>query len=122
MTTPILADTTKRFIPFYSQRTLADMHMLVKELDDGTAVYARKDRALGVIGTRGIRLPDGSPGLVIHVTVRIDSDGGARLYPDNVDAPFDSLDLAPAEADVLLARLLAALREAGLVRPAFKPS
>lgn len=113
---PIAADTTKRFIPFYSKRTLEDMHVLVKELDKGLAVYVRQDHSLGTIGTRGIRLPDGSPGLVIHVSAEITADGAARVYPaDLVEKPFYSLDLAPVRADELLALLFGALAEAGLV-------
>jgi hypothetical protein len=113
---PIVADTTKRFIPFYSKRTLEDVHMLVKELDDGMAVYVMKDRTLGTIGTRGIRLPDASPGLIIHVSVEIAVDGSAQVYPaDLVEKPFYSLDLAPVGADELLALLLGALGEAGLM-------
>lgn len=116
MPEPIVADTTKQFIPFYSKRTLEDVHMLVKELDDGMAVYVMKDRALGTIGTRGIRLPDGSPGLIIHVSVKIAADGSPKVYPsDLVEKPFYSLDLAPVGADELLALLLGTLEEAGLV-------
>ena len=116
MPEPVVADTTKRFIPFYSKRTLDDVHMLVKELDDGMAVYVMKDRMLGTIGTRGIRLPDGSPGLIIHVSVKIAADGSAQAYPANlVEKPFYSLDLAAVGADELLALLLGALEEAGLV-------
>jgi hypothetical protein len=113
---PIVADTRKRFIPFYSQRTLEDIHVLVKELDNGLAVYMRQDYPLGTIGTRGIRLPDGSPGLIIHVSVEIAADGSAQVYPaDLVEKPFYSLDLAPVGADELLALLLDALAEAGLM-------
>jgi hypothetical protein len=116
MLEPVVADTTKRFIPFYSKRTLEDVQMLVKELDDGMAVYVMKDRTLGTIGTRGIRLPDGSPGLIIHVSVEIAADGSAQVYPaDLVEKPFYSLDLAPIGADGLLALLLGALGEAGLL-------
>lgn len=116
MPEPIVADTTKRFIPFYSKRTLEEVHMLVKELDDGMAVYAMKERTLGTIGTRGIRLPDGSPGLIIHVSVEISADGSAQVYPAGlVEKPFYSLDLAPVGADELLPLLLGTLEEAGLV-------
>lgn len=55
MPEPIVADTTKRFIPFYSKRTLEEVHMLVKELDDGMAVYVMKDRRRTVRWARSVR-------------------------------------------------------------------
>lgn len=115
MPEPVVPDTTQRFIPFYSKRTLDEIQMLVKELDDGMAVYVMKDRTLGTIGTRGIRLDDGSPGLIIHLSVEIAADGSAQVYPASLaEKRFYSLDLAPVEADELLVLLLGALREAGL--------
>jgi hypothetical protein len=119
---PIVADTSQRFIRFYSKRTLEDVHVLVKELDDGLAVYVNKDGTLGTIGRRGVRMPDGSPGLVIHVAVQIAADGSAQIVPANlIEKSFYSLDLAPVGADELLALLLGTLTEAGLVVANAKP-
>lgn len=112
----IVADTTKRFIPFYSERTLEEVHQLVKELANGLAVYAMKDRTLATIGSRGIRLPDGSPGLIIHASVKIAAAGVAQIHPsDLVETPFYSLDLSPVGADQLIALLIGALQENGLL-------
>jgi hypothetical protein len=44
-----VADTTAWFSPFYSTRTLEDVHMLVQELDDAMAVYVMMGRTPGMI-------------------------------------------------------------------------
>ena len=123
MPEPIVIDRTREFVPFHSKRTLDEVYMPVKDLDDGLAVYVMKDRTLGTIGTQGVRLHDGSPGLIIHVYVEIAADGSAQIYPSTlVEKPFHSLDLTPVGADQLLALLIGALREAGLITQSTSPS
>jgi hypothetical protein len=61
-------------VPFYSERTLACLHTLVKHLDGDLAVYVCEDRGFATIGTHGIRPFDGTPGLIIHLSVYLGND------------------------------------------------
>lgn len=111
------ADTSHaHMLPFYSARTLAELHTLVTNLDPGLAVYIRQDHASATIGTRGIRPFDGSPGLIIHLSVHLDNDGAAASAPS-----FDPLQLfhntehTPATQAEIKALLIGALATAGLL-------
>ena len=68
----------------------------MSELDHSIAIYAMKNTTLAHIGTRGIRMPDGSPGLIIHASATMDADGAARLHPAHLlEKPFYTLGLNP---------------------------
>jgi hypothetical protein len=73
----------ERIGPFYSERTLDEIHSLIKDVRDGLAVYLSKEHTFATIGTRGIRPFDGSSGLIIHMSVSISdadpADGTWRM-------------------------------------------
>jgi hypothetical protein len=104
--------------PFYSERTLQARHSLVKEFDDGLAVYVDKERGFATIGTRGIRSPDGTPGLIIHVSLDLKSGPAGAVRPKFVPLdPINNRTLAPIPPEQLIGVLVATLAQAGLVPP-----
>lgn len=103
---------------FYSARTLNDVHEPVKELPGGLAVYVSRDHTFATIGTRGIRPVDGTPGLIIHVSVDITEDDPAKPSPRFIPAQSrHNGEYTAASADELKALLFSALIGAGLVPP-----
>lgn len=103
---------------FYSERTLNEVHELVRDLPDGLAVYVSRDHRFATIGTRGIRPLDGTPGLIIHVSVDITEDDPAKPLPRFIPAqPCHNREYTAASADELKALLFHALIDAGFVPP-----
>jgi hypothetical protein len=101
---------------FYSARTLHEEHELVRDLQGGLAVYVSRDHTFATIGTRGIRPADGTPGLIIHVTVDIKEDDPAKRSPRIIPAqPRHNGEYTAASAGELKALLFGALIDAGLV-------
>lgn len=99
-------------LPFYSARTLDALHTLVTNLDRGLAVYIRDDHAFGTIGTRGTRPFDGSPGLIIHLSVRLGDDVAAEFVPRQLVHNMEHTSATEAEIKALL---IASLETAGLI-------
>lgn len=103
---------------FYSERTLSEVHELVADLPDGLAVYVSRDHRFATIGTRGIRPLDGTPGLIIHVSVDITEDDPAKPLPRFIPAQScHNREYTAANADELKALLFRALINAGFVPP-----
>jgi hypothetical protein len=103
---------------FYSAGTLHEEHELVRDLPGGLTVYVRRDHTFATIGTRGIRPADGTPGLIIHVTVDITEDDPAKRSPRFIPAQSrHNGEYTAASADQLKALLFGALIDAGLVPP-----
>ncbi|MGI4718291.1 MAG: hypothetical protein ACRYGO_03385 [Janthinobacterium lividum] len=107
-------------VPFYSERTLREVHSHIKDLHDGLAVYISQDRSFATIGTRGTRPQDGSPGLIIHLSVDLsdDSDEPRRV---NFDSPYHNLEYAVATGDELKILLIGALTDSGAIAPGSRP-
>lgn len=103
---------------FYSARTLHEVHEPVTDLPGGLAVYVSRDHTFATIGTCGIRPVDGTPGLIIHVSVDITEDDPAkrslRFIPTQ---SHHNGEYTAASADELKALLFRALIDAGLVPP-----
>jgi hypothetical protein len=103
---------------FYSARTLHEVHEPVRDLPGGLAVYVSRDHTFATIGTRGIRPADGTPGLIIHVSVDLTEDDPAkqslRFIPTQ---SHHNGEYTAASADELKALLFCALIDAGLVPP-----
>jgi len=103
---------------FYSERTLRALHTPVKELGDGLAVYVNKEQGFATIGTRGIRSPDGTPGLIIHVSLHLKSGPAGEVRPTFIpDEPVHNRARAAVPPARLFGVLIATLAEAGLLPP-----
>jgi hypothetical protein len=103
---------------FYSARTLHEVHESVRDLPGGLAVYVSRDHTFATIGTRGIRPADGTPGLIIHVSVDITDDDRAKRSPGVIPSQsHHNGEYTTASADELKVLLLRALIAAGLVPP-----
>lgn len=103
---------------FYSVRTLHEEHEPVRELPGGLAVYVSRDHTFATIGTRGIRPADGTPGLIIHVTVDIMEEDPAKRSTRFIPAQsHHNGEYTAASADELRTLLFRALIDAGLVPP-----
>lgn len=108
--------------PFYSERTLDEVHSLIKDERDGVAVYISKDHAFATIGTRGIRPFDGASGLIIHMSVSLsDADPADDARRICFEQPFFNLAYTSATVDELKVLLVDALAEAGFVRSDARP-
>jgi hypothetical protein len=103
-------------VPFCSERTLREIHEPVGDLPGNLAVYVSRDHTFATIGTRGIRPSDGTPGLIIHVSVDITQDDPAKRSPRFIPAQScHNGEHTAANADELKALLFRALIDAGLV-------
>ena len=67
--------------PFISHRTLARCFDLVADLDHGIAVYTNKNRDLAVIGARGLRQPDQTPGIKLLAKMLLRGNGEVLEWP-----------------------------------------
>jgi len=103
---------------FYSERTLRALHTLVKDPGDGLAVYVNKEQGFATIGTRGVRSPDGTPGLIIHVSLDLKSGPAGDVRPTFIPGqPVHNRACAAIPPEQLIGLLVATLAEAGLVPP-----
>jgi hypothetical protein len=122
MTAATSVNSTEHMGPFYSERTLREVQSLVKDFGNGLAVVVDRERTFATIGTRGIRTPDGTPGLIIHVSLHLDSgpagDNRPAFIPNQL---LDNLAYAAVPPDRLVGLLIATLVEAGLLPPGSKP-
>lgn len=119
----IMTDTSSGsefIVPFYSERTLREVHSHIKDLHDGLAVYISQDRSFATIGTQGTRPQDGSPGLIIHLSVDLgdDSDEPRKVI---FDSPYHNLAYAAATGDELKILLIGALTDSGAIAPGSRP-
>lgn len=108
-------DGSGHIVPFYSATTLEDLHVLVKDLHDGLAVYISKDHGVATIGTRGIRPLDGISGLIIHLSFRLGDEDFGKRPRVVLDRPFHNEEHTPATADQLVELLLGSLEKAVLL-------
>jgi hypothetical protein len=109
-------------MPFYSRRTLEEVHRHVGDLRDGLAVYVSRDGAFATIGTRGIRPSDRTPGLIIHLSVILREEDPAHRSGSMIPPGFcHHLSHTPVTAGELRALLFTALEEAGLVPRGSRP-
>jgi hypothetical protein len=105
-------------LPFYSENTLGQLHRHVRDLDRGLAVYIRDDRSFATIGTRGIRPRDGTPGLIVHVSVRLEDEDPDRAIPKIIlRHPVHNLEHTPAAPDELRRLLIGTLAGSGFLPP-----
>lgn len=105
-------------VPFYSDRTLREVHELVEDLSDGMAVYIDKEGSLATIGTRGARPGDGAAGLIIHLHATVNDDGSIHMYKGGLVEPcYHNLHLTPVAPAMLFDLLVTTLREAGRLKP-----
>lgn len=103
---------------FYSERTLREVHEPVRDLPGGLAVYVSRDHTFATIGTRGVRPADGSPGLIIHVSVDITEDDPAKRQLRFISTqPCHNGEYTAASADELKALIFRTLIDSGLVPP-----
>lgn len=110
-------DSPSHILPFYSKRTLEEIHVLITDLSDGLAVYICKDHTFATIGTRGIRPMDGVPGLIIHLRVNLrDENTTAKSQKIILKQPVHNLECARATAVELKELLMRTLEESGFVR------
>ena len=107
-------------VPFYSERTLREVHEQVGHLLGGLAVYVSRDHTFATIGTRGIRPADGTPGLIIHVSVDITEDQAKRSPRFIPTQSHHNGEYTAASADELKTLLFRALIDARLVPPGAK--
>lgn len=109
-------------LPFYSARTLDADHTLVTDLDRGLAVYFHRDHAFATIGTRGIRSFDGSPGLIIHLSVHIEDEHAAASAPAFIPRQLvHNTEHTPATEAEIKAVLIGTLVTAGLLPAGSQP-
>ena len=62
-------ENSSHLLPFYSNRTIAEIHDLIADMSGGLAVYISRDRTFATIGTRAIRPMDSVLALIIRLSV-----------------------------------------------------
>ena len=103
-------------LPFFSIRTLAREHILLKDLGNGIAIYAHNEGTFATIGTRGLRSLDGAAGLIIHIKVHRAEHGAIEVYSGGlVQKTFYNLEHTTASGEELLQLLMKTLEETGVV-------
>lgn len=118
---PHTDDSPSHILPFYSNRTLEEIHDLITDMSDGLAVYISKDRIFATIGTRGIRPMDGAPGLIIHLSVNLrDENTTAKSQRIILKQPVHNLACTKATAVELVDLLMRTLEESGFVRSGWR--
>ena len=114
-TTTVTTSRPDHIVPFYSERTLASLHRLVAQCDSDIAVYSCDEQGFATIGTRGVRPFDGTPGLIVHLSVYLRGDdprpASSKVMPSQLLHNMAHTSMAEHQVKALL---IETLEKAGL--------